>query len=145
MGYEPIEAKNRSFAVGFPALKANINSTVYSSAQAGILVSTNCPQNLAPTIDESVYLAVDGYAGQSVDTLTEFNGAISSSSNNLKKTSGTTADDVEVGLGTSLTDDDKEFVATAVGYLSGQHSTPSTATLYTIDSSKRIRQVRTGY
>lgn len=145
MGYEPIEAKNRSFAVGFPGLSANINTNVYNSAVADNLVPANCPRNLGAVENKSVFLAVDGYAGQAMDSLSEFSSSISVNSNSLNKISGPTADDVQVGLGTSLTDGEKEFVAAAAGYLSGQHNTPETCTLYTIDSGKRIRQIRPGF
>jgi type IV pilus assembly protein PilA len=145
MGYIPSENQKMSYAIGFPSITTNVNADVYASSVNSSLSIAECPNNSAPVQDETFFLARTGEAGVRMDSLSLFQASIINSSNALNKQFAPSVNDVEEGIGTSSSFDEILFVAAAAGYISVDRITPTTSSLWTINSNKILRNVREGY
>lgn len=145
MGYEPInEFDSRYFAVGFgDADVATINEQAHDDAENSGMNVTICPEAYtqsvatnAPVQKATIFLANKGMGGNKLSAVGDFNTS--------DKTDGAYASGTKSGLG-NQTDTGQEFVITATGYVSTDYVEAKTASKFTIDQDKVIRNVRTGY
>jgi type IV pilus assembly protein PilA len=145
MGFTPAAGTKRHFAIGFPTITAAVNTTVYNQAVANGLVSGSCAPNMAPTLDQSYFLASNGAGSAVMDNITDFQAAIMNSNNNLNRTGPVTSRDVQDGLGSMIDSNTQIFAAAAAGYISADGNTPATSSLWSINQDKVISAVRSGY
>lgn len=145
MGFTPSGAAKRFYAIGFPTITAAINIDVHTQALANGLPVGTCAPNLAPTLDQTYYLASNGAGSVVMDNVGDFQAAIIATGTNLNRTGPVTSRDVQEGLGDMLNNDTQVFTAAAAGYISADGNTPATSSLWSINQDKTIMAVRPGY
>lgn len=146
MGFVFPGANQSYYAVGFPTLTADIDPTVHQEAQKLGLPVSSCPRDLAPQEGETYFLANKGVGNSTVNNIGEFSAAVTSTSNNLDNGSpGNTENDIIEGIGRMVDADTTVYSAAAFGYINIDFVTPTTGSLWSINSSKLIRLHQKGY
>ncbi|MEE2670618.1 MAG: prepilin-type N-terminal cleavage/methylation domain-containing protein [Bdellovibrionota bacterium] len=136
------------YAIGFPTITANIGATPHAMAVKNGLALGMCPSNLAPTLNSTYYLAGSGVGEAIVNSQVEFQNGITAAmtSNNLDESvPGNTSNDLLEGLGDMTTPDKTTFVVPAFGYINADYVSPVNGSLWTINSSKLLKQHRKGF
>lgn len=145
MGFER-SGDRHHYAVGFPTITANITEDAYNHAAGEGLPVGSCPRNLAPAEGRTFYLATMGVGEFIASTQGIFQSAINGDvSVALDAGIGPTEIEVLEGLGDQETDNTRLFTAAAFGFINPDFVTPATGSLWTIDSSKLIKQHRRGF
>lgn len=136
------------YAVGFPTITANISAVAHSMAVKNGLSAGLCPPNQAPVLNSTFFLAGMGVGASVVNSQVEFQSAITAAltSNSIDNSvGGNTSKDFIEGIGDMSTPDRTTFVVPAFGYINSNYVSPLNGSLWTIDSSKLLKQHRKGF
>lgn len=146
MGFDPSrEKEKRHYAVGFPNLTSDIDINFYNSAVGERLVTSDCPRDLSDTEGMSIFTAGKSVGQAVMDNIGDFQIAAATTSNNLNDGSGPYSWEVYAGIGTQINESTKTFTAAAAGYISSEYLTPLEASYWTINQSKKLTNLKTGY
>lgn len=147
MGFDPSgEVGNRYYAIGFPAAVTARDADANTAAiNSGLLVA-DCPATGAASAagnSRSYFVAGKGVGAQIANTDAIMTGNAAGAAT-ATCTAGTVANSGTC-VGSQANTNNMTFQAAAVGYISGDNTTPATASGLTINNSKIIRTVVNGF
>lgn len=145
MGYDSsAEITNRYYAVGFPLAVTARNVSAHATALSSGLLEASCPATGAVSAageTTSYYLAGKGIGSAIINTAALFTGnaaAVAGVCTTANPTGGAC-------VGSQQNTDNMTFQAAAVGIISGDNITTTTASGLTINNTKLIRTVVNGF
>jgi type IV pilus assembly protein PilA len=161
MGFDPDpERFNRYYAVGFFQGGSARDATAQNAAIASGLNDASCPAAGTATngtggatpgsldgtqVAATYFLAYKGVGNATVSTIANATGNPAGAAGTCTKAVVTGPTPTGNCVGTQANDSTQVFVAAAVGFISASHVTPLNASSLTIDSTKNVRTVVTGY
>lgn len=161
MGFDPDpERHNRYYAVGFFRGGSARNATAQNAALASGLNDASCPSAGTATngtggaamgsadgtaAAATYFLAYKGVGSSAVNAIATAQGNAAGAAGTCTRAGISAAAPTGNCVGTQADQNTQVFVASAVGYISASHVTPATASSLTIDSTKNVRTVVTGY
>ncbi len=143
MGYNPIaERAQRYFAIGVNTASA-IDGGAHTSAVSSGMNGTLCSATYGGTDGTSIFSAAKGVGAAAIDDLAAISAAFGSGATNCtESTIGT----LQVScMGTQATGETQVFNILAAGIISGDFDADTEASVWGMNSDKRLSNVRTGY